>query len=100
MGAQSLPARGKHHGLTVEPVAELLTKNLEFLKEAVPAVFRVALLWNPDPPGAVAYRKAVEGAARKLGVALHPAAVRVRNELDRGFSEIARVRAGGIGRAA
>ncbi len=41
---------------------------IELLKEAIPRASRVALLWNPVPPGAGTYRNAVESAARKLGV--------------------------------
>ena len=87
---------GNITGLTSDPAAELLAKNLEFLKAVVPSASRVALMWNPNPPGALVYRKAVEGAARTLGVAVHRVDVRAHNELDRGFSEIVRARVEGM----
>src|SRR6202171_1252388 len=54
---------GNITGLANEPAPEVLGKNLELLKEAVPRASRVALLWNPAPPGATTYRNAVESAA-------------------------------------
>ncbi|SRR6266508_4468829 len=59
---------GNITGLANDPAPEILGKNLELLKEAIPRASRVALLWNPVPPGAGTYRNAVESAARKLGV--------------------------------
>src|SRR5262245_60855137 len=49
---------------------ELSGKRLELLREAVPAVSRVAFLWNPDVRGALFDYKETEGAARSLHVSL------------------------------
>src|SRR5205823_82242 len=46
---------------------ELITKQLQLLKEAVPNLSRVALLHRPDMPAAVL--TAAETAARSLGLA-------------------------------
>ena len=46
---------GNITGLANDPTPEILGKTLELLKEAVPGIFRVALLWNPVPPGARSY---------------------------------------------
>lgn len=43
---------GNITGLANDPAPDVLAKNLELLREAVPAVSRVAILWNPVPPGA------------------------------------------------
>lgn len=84
--------QGNITGLTNDPTPELIAKNLELLKEAVPAASRVALLWNPVPAGAEIYRKVLESAARNLGVALQPVEVRGHNELEQAFSAMTRAR--------
>jgi putative ABC transport system substrate-binding protein len=83
---------GNITGLANDPTPEVLAKNLELLKEAAPQASRVALLWNPEPPGAAIYRKIAERAARTLGVTLHSVEVRGRNELEGAFAAMARAR--------
>jgi len=87
---------GNITGLANDPAPEILGKNLELLKEAIPRASRVALLWNPVPPGAGTYRNAVESAARKLGVTLQPVEVRGRNEFEGAFAAMVRERADGV----
>ena len=87
---------GNITGLANDPTPEILGKNLEFLKEAVPGVSRVALLWNPVPPGAGTYRDVVESAARKLGVTFQSVEVRGRDELEGAFAAMVRERADGV----
>jgi len=87
---------GNITGLASDPVPEVLGKDLEILKQVVPRAQRVALLWNPDPPGADTYRRVAEDAARKLGVAMQVVAVRGRNELDAAFEAMVRERADGV----
>ena len=75
---------------------ELFAKSMELLKQAVPRVSRVAVLWHPEgtsEPVAKAMLKAAEGAARALGVGLHVVEVRAPDDLDRAFSEMTRGRA-------
>ncbi len=78
---------------------ELVGKCLEQLKQAVPAVSRVAALWEP---GAVGERmdkdmlKRAEGAARALGVRLHFVEARGPADFDRAFSDMTRARAGAL----
>ena len=45
-------------------------KGLELLREAVPRVRRIAVLWNPDGPGQSLMIDSVKGAARSLGLQL------------------------------
>ena len=92
------PARpgGNITGLANDPTPEILGKNLELLKQAVPRVSRVAFLWNPVPPGAGTYRDVAASAARKLGVMFQPVAVRGRNEFEGAFAAMVRERADGV----
>lgn len=87
---------GNITGFSNDPTPEFQGKRLELLKEAIPRTSRVALLWNPIPPGAGTYRKIVEGAALKLGMALQVVEVRGRDEFERAFAEIVRARADAI----
>jgi putative ABC transport system substrate-binding protein len=87
---------GNITGLANDPAPEILGKNLELLKEAVPKASRVALLWNPAQPGAETYRRAVESAARKLGVTLQPVEARRRDELEPAFAAMVRERANAV----
>jgi putative ABC transport system substrate-binding protein len=78
---------------------ELVGKRLEQLKQAVPGVSRVAVLWQP---GAVGERtekdmlKGAEAAARALGVQLQVVEARGPADIDRAFSDMTRVRAGAL----
>jgi putative ABC transport system substrate-binding protein len=87
---------GNITGLSNHPAPEIIGKNLELLKETVPRVSRVALLWNPVPPGAETDRKAAESAARKLGLILQIVEVRGRDELEGAFAAMVRERADGL----
>ncbi len=87
---------GNITGLANDPTPEIIGKNLELLKEAVPGLSRVAFLWNPVPPGAETYRKVVESAARKLGVTFQSVEVRGRNEFEGAFAAMVRGRADGV----
>ncbi len=78
---------------------ELVGKCLEQLKQAMPAVSRVAVLWHP---GAMTERtdkdmlKRAEVAAQALGVRLQVAEARGPADIDRAFSEMAKARAGAL----
>jgi len=74
---------------------ELVPKCLSLLKEAVPRVSRVAVLWEPNPltekSGADMLRGAGE-AARRLGVALQLVDARGAGDLDAAFATMTRER--------
>jgi len=80
-------------------VPELGGKRLEQLKQAVPGVSRVAVLWHP---GALPERsekdmlKGAEVAARRLGVQPQFVEARGPADFDRAFSDMTRARAGGL----
>src|SRR5712692_10540101 len=76
---------------TISP--ELSGKRLELLREAVPGLSRVALLWNPDTRGAVLDYKETEGAARSLCLQLQSVEVSRADEFNRAFSALTTGRA-------
>jgi putative ABC transport system substrate-binding protein len=51
--------------------AELAGKRLQLLKEAVPKVSRVAILWEPKNQGSEESWKESQAAARELGLKIH-----------------------------
>jgi putative ABC transport system substrate-binding protein len=87
---------GNVTGLANDTAPEIIGKNLELLKEAVPRVSRVAFLWNPLPPGAGTTKNVVESGARNLGVTFQSVEVRGRNEFEGAFAAMVRERANGV----
>ena len=78
---------------------ELVGKRLEQLKQAVPRVSRVAVLWQPGALGERTEKdilKGAEVAARALGVRLQFVEARGPADIDRAFSEMIRARAGAL----
>src|SRR5947209_12435660 len=72
---------------------ELEGKRLELLKQAVPELSRIAILWNPSNPAIVSSFDAIETAGRALRISLDPVAeVRRAEELDNAFFAIASAR--------
>jgi len=64
----------------------LAAKRLELLKEAVPNMSRVAFLWNPANPDQKSSFNEVQAGARALGVTLHSAEARSREELEQALA--------------
>jgi putative ABC transport system substrate-binding protein len=78
---------------------ELVGKRLEQLKQAVPGVNRVAVLWEPGAYVELTERdilKETEVAARALGVRLQFVEARGPADFDRAFSDMTRARAGAL----
>ncbi len=76
--------------------SELVGKCLEHLKEAVPAVNRVAVLWQPGGYGERTEQdmlKGAEVAGRALGVRLQFVEARGPADFERAFSDMTRARA-------
>jgi ABC-type uncharacterized transport system substrate-binding protein len=61
-------------------------KRLELLKEVVPRLLRVAVLWNPNQPGQPGAFKETQVAAQALKVTLISMEVRNREEIERVLS--------------
>src|SRR3989449_1069535 len=75
---------------------ELVGKCLEQLKQAVPGVSRVAVLWQPGGQGERTGKDMLQGAevaARALGVRLQLVEARGPADIDRAFSDMSRARA-------
>jgi len=72
---------------------ELSAKRLELLKEAVPGLSRVGIVWNPDVRGAVLEYKETESAARSLRLQLQSVEVNRPDDFDSAFSALATGRA-------
>src|SRR5262245_46685262 len=75
---------------------QLMGKGLELLREVVPNVIRVAVLWNPTNPGNTHQLRGAEAAAAASGVRLLPAEARAPAEIETAFVAVARERAGAI----
>ena len=76
---------------------ELGGKRLELLKEAVPKVARVAVLYEPALPGtALEVKEVLPVAARALGLTIQPWEVRAADGFDRVFAAIAKWRPDGL----
>jgi len=76
--------------------SEVVGKQLELLKEVVPKVSRVALLWNPANPIHALMVREAEVAAQALGVQLHRVEARGPEVLDRAFAAMTSVPAGAL----
>src|SRR3989441_12277882 len=96
MPQHGIGADENHQSISRE---SLVGKCLEQLKQAVPGVSRVAVLWQPGAFGERTEKdmlKAAEVAARALGVQLYFVEARGPESFDRAFSEMTRARAGAL----
>jgi len=75
---------------------ELGGKRLELLKEIVPKLSRVAVLWNPQNPASTLNWKELQLPARQLGLQLHSLEVRSPTGFDKAFEDATRARAGAL----
>lgn len=75
---------------------ELVGKQLQLLKEAVPKASRVAFLINPTNPGAALQLREAETAARSVGLQLQVLEARRDDELAGAFAAMSRERAGAV----
>ena len=75
---------------------ELAGKRLQLLKEIVPALSHVAVLWNPQSVNATLNWKEIQQPARQLGIQLHSLEVRSPNEFDQALEDAIRARTGAL----
>jgi putative ABC transport system substrate-binding protein len=80
---------GNITGVTHIP-SELDPKRLELLKEALPSVARVGVLWHPEFPPNVESMPELERAAQALRVELHLVAYREAQEFERAVAAMRR----------
>jgi putative ABC transport system substrate-binding protein len=82
---------GNITGLTMQ-TPELAGKRLELLKEAVPNLTRVGVLWDPTEPGRRQLVKEAEGTAPRLGLHVQTFEVRNGREIGSAFEALTRAR--------
>ncbi len=75
---------------------ELAGKRLELLKEIVPKLSRVAVLWNPQGTTSPLAWKESQLPARALGLQLRSMEVRSANNLESAFKEAIKARSGAL----
>ena len=87
---------GNVTGLT-NLVRELGGKRLELLKEAVPKIARVAVLYDPaNPPNVREVKEILPVAARALELTIQPWEVRSADDFDRVFAALSKQRPDGL----
>lgn len=82
---------GNVTGLTLI-APELSAKRLDLLREALPRMTLVAVIWNSSNPANAEYVRETEAAARSLGVQVQAIAVRSPAELDDALKTVADLR--------
>src|SRR6185436_13918516 len=75
---------------------ELVGKRLELLKEIVPKLSRVAVLWNPQGQASTLSWKELQLPAGQLGIQLHSLEVGSPNDFDKAFEDATKARAGAL----
>jgi putative ABC transport system substrate-binding protein len=86
---------GNITGLTML-LTDIVAKDLEMFKEAVPEATRIGVLWNPTTPSHPPALKAVEAASTPLGVSLHMEPVSTVEDFDGAFAAMTRERLDGF----
>jgi putative ABC transport system substrate-binding protein len=81
---------GNITGLAIDVTPDIAGKRLALLKDAAPAVARVAILWEPALPEAASYWAAVQRAAGPLRLTPRSFELRQTADLDVAFERIAR----------
>lgn len=71
---------------------EIIGKNLEILKEVLPRLRKVAVLWSPSSPAQATALKQLAASARSAGVELVVLGVRGAEEFDDAFAAMAKQR--------
>src|SRR5271169_2015402 len=77
-------------------LTELAAKQLEILMDAVPQATRIGILWNPTTPSHPKVVKAIEAAARSLGVGLLMTPIQAVADFDGAFATMAAERVDGF----
>ena len=86
---------GNVTGLTLF-APELIGKQLELLKEMIPRLSRVAMLWNPVHRAVQSSVDKGRGAARELGLQLQVLEARRPEDIESAFTAMRRERAGAL----
>jgi putative ABC transport system substrate-binding protein len=73
----------------------LYGKRLEIIKETVPRITRVGVLWNPIDPSTGLFKE-IRAVAQELGVQVQSLEVRSFNDIDRAFEAATKAQAGAL----
>jgi ABC-type uncharacterized transport system substrate-binding protein len=79
-----------------DSTVDVSTKRLELLKEVVPKLSRVAILWNPLNPTNPLQLKDTQAAAPALGMTVYAVEVKGVDDFDRAFAAIKKDGAGAL----
>jgi putative ABC transport system substrate-binding protein len=75
---------------------DLVGKRLELLRETLPGLSRIAVLWNPEIPTELVSLKNAEAAAGRLGLKVQRVEVRRPEDLERAFRSMTHGHAGAL----
>jgi putative ABC transport system substrate-binding protein len=88
---------GNVTGLTYGVDTDIFGKQLQLLKELIPDVSRVAVLWNPgDSPAQPLIMESITKAARSLGLHVQMFEARQLGDFDAAFAAMVKERAGAL----
>jgi len=87
--------RGNLTGVSISGGVEIVGKRIQLLKEAMPSIGRIAVLWNPGNPSHAAIMREMPAVAKASGVELRTLEVRRPEDFDALFASIARDRVDG-----
>ena len=65
----------------------LAGKRIELIKETIPSLSHIALLWNPTSPGSAQEWKESQSTAKELGLQLHSLQVSAVDDYERAFKD-------------
>lgn len=83
---ESLSHPGGHVTGVSDLSSELSAKRLQMLKQALPAIHTVAVLWNMDDVGMSLRYQAVQAAAPQLGLSIIPLGIRAPDDFATAFA--------------
>jgi ABC-type uncharacterized transport system substrate-binding protein len=92
----SLPRPGGNVTGFTAMTSELAGKRLELLKETVPKLSQVAVLWDPRDPNAAGSWKESQLPARELGLQLHSMEVSSSDRYENAFKEAIKARSAAL----
>ena len=87
---------GNFTGVAFDASPEIAAKRLALLKEAAPAVARIAALWSSTDPVGIPALRQVEDAARQLRVTVQSFDVRQPDDFDTLFAQIHKANLDGL----
>jgi hypothetical protein len=92
----SVDRRLEPNAIELNPGSELASERIEFLREIVPTLSRLAILLNPSNPSHDRALQQFQAAAQSLGIELHVARASTTDEFESAFATIIAARAEGL----